>query len=244
MLPLNLKLDKNGLLYYDDDRILLHIPLNIDQREVNENKYYPSGFYRIPGTDEYIIKYCYTVYTRKEIETIKEMLMKLIDKQKEIPEIDFPIGYFKFGNKLAGQIIKYYPNGISFDNILNKEDIELLGKYYAHDEDNIHNLFLLFNDVLNLLYKMFENGIYYNDTNPGNIILNDNEAKLIDFDMHYINFDNKDLRLKNIMAGYCYLLKDVLTKFSLVDGVNREFNNFEEAKAFTKKLENNVRRGR
>lgn len=244
MLPYELKMDKDGLLYFNDDRILMHTPLLIDQREVSEHKYYLSGFYRLSSTNDYIIKYCYTCYTKSEILAIKEMLMKLIEKQKNVPDVDFPIGYFKYGRRLAGQIIKYYQDSISYENVLENKDINLIGKYYAHDEDTIHNLFLIFNDVLNHLYEMFENGIYYYDINPGNIILTNNEVKIIDFDYHYVKFDQKDKRLATIMDSYVLLLIKVLSNYHLIDGINGTLKDFEHAKTFTKTLENTVRKGR
>lgn len=243
MLPMNLKVDKKGLNYLDDDRILLHSQLLIDNRQVSDNRYYPCGFYRIPNTDDYIIKYCYTCYTRKEIKAIKEMLAYFAEKQNKVPSVDFPIGYFNNGRKLAGQIIKFYPTGVSYDDIMKEKDINLISKHYAHDDDAIHNMFLLFDEVLDDVYEMFENGIYYLDTNPGNIILNDNKVKLIDFDPYYVKFDNKDARLIKMMDSYCFLLKCVLSNYKLIDDIKEIPTNFNEAKTLTKKLENTIRRG-
>ena len=243
MLPYELIKDKDGLWYINDDRLLVHSPLMIDKRDINENRYYQNGFYRILSTNDYIIKYSYTVFTRREREAIKNMLINLTEKQNKVFSVDFPIGYFKCGSKLSGLIIRYYQDGVSFDNILNDCDIELLGKYYSHDEDNIHNLFMLFNDVLNSVYEMFENGIYYMDIHPGNIVLTNNSAKLIDFDTHYIKFDEKDKRLQSIMGAYLLLLKESLSTYCLENNINENLINFEEAKKYTKKLENIVRRG-
>lgn len=243
MLPLELKRDKDGLLFIDDDRIFMHSPLLIDHREVSEYCYYPSAFYRLLSTNDYIIKYAFTHYTRKETKEFKQMLINLTEKQDKLPNIDFPIGYFKNGNRYAGQIIKYYQDGISCEDIIKEKDINLIGKYFAHDEDNIHNMFLLFDEVLTRVYEMFENGIYYLDINTGNIILNDNQVKLIDFDPYYVQFDNKDDQLRKIMGAYILLLKTVLAKYGLDDNINDRPTNFNEAKSLTKKIENNIRRG-
>lgn len=241
MLPYELKSDKEGLLYIDNDTITRYSPLLIDHREFTAERYYSNGFYRLYSTDEYIIKYSYTVFTRREIKEIKEMLYNLVSKQDQVPDIDFPIGYFKHGKKLAGLIIKYYKNGISCDNVFGNQDIEALGKYFAYDEDNIHNLFLLFDKTLDLIQEMFDNGIYYTDINPGNLILKDNELKLIDFDPHFVKFDNKDKRLLSIMNSYILFLKISLGSYKFYNDIDLEIGNFKEAKTFTKKLENRVR---
>ena len=46
---------------------------------------------------------------------------------------------------------------------------------------------------------MYENGIYYLDINPGNIVLSDNQIKLIDFDYYYVRFDKKNEIVPKIM---------------------------------------------
>ncbi len=241
MIPFELKMDKDGLLYIEDERIITHEDLFIDKREFKNERYYSNGFFRLPYSMDYIIKYSYTIFTRKEINQIKNMLSILVSKQKEIPDIDFPIGYFKQWRKLAGLIIKYYPDGISCDNVFNHHDIEEIGKFYAHDEDNYRNLFLIFEGVLSLVQEMFENGIYYTDLNPGNIMLVDNEIKLIDFDPYYVKFTDKDKLFKSIMKTYCELIKCTLKSFYLYYEFNGELDSFEHAKTFTKKLENIVR---
>lgn len=242
MIPLELKKDKYGLLYSDDIELVRQYSLPIDKRVFKHERYYISAFYPFKSTDEYIIKYSLTVFTKREIKKILEMLDTLVSKQKNVSNVDFPIGYYVFMKKLQGVVIKYYKDGVSLDNILLTKDIENVGKYYYHEEDNIHNLFMLFNDVLDLEYEMFENGIYYRDLNPGNLVLFNNKPKIIDFDYRYIRFDDVDCGLIDIMESYSLLLKEVLSNYKLIDGVEYISKDFDDAKEFTKKLENKVRR--
>lgn len=244
MIPLELKRDINGLLYTSDKNLLKRPPLLIDHRMANEDRYDQVGFYRFFSTDEYIIKYHYNRLSRELMEAEKEMLITLNNKQKDVPNVDFPIGYYRERKYNVGQIIKYYKDGISLDNICNDEDLLLLGKYYYHNEDDLHNLFLLFNDVLDLIYEMFENGIYYTDIHPGNIMLEHNNTKIIDFDANRISFNNKDEQLVNIMKNYCLFIKKVLNSFKLLEDYYDVYNDFDEAKVLTKKLENEIRRNR
>ena len=241
MIPTELKFDKDGLLYTNDRKILRKNSLLLDKRYFENERYYQNGFYALDSTNEYIVKYSYTTLTKQEREAYKEMLSNLVNIQNKITSVDFPIGYYRQRKKLMGLIIPYYQNGVSCDNIFSHKDIEELGKYYYHDEDNIHNLFLLLDNVLSLVYEIFENGVYYSDINPGNIILDDNKAKIIDFDPRFVKFDDKDKRLETIMTTYNWFLKEVLKYLDILYYVD-EFKSFEGAYGYTKKLENVVRR--
>lgn len=241
MIPIELKIDEDGLFYTDNRKLIKKPFLPIDHRGINENRYDQCIFYSFDSTDEYIIKYHLNKLSRDVRDMIKEMLIILIEKQKDIPNVDFPIGYFQKRRYIAGEIIKYYKDTLSLDNICNDNDLLLLGKYYYHDENDIHNLFLLFDEYLTILYEMFENGVYYNDTNPGNIMLYNNQLKIIDFDPRRVKFDQKDKRLINILDNYTLFLKRVLNSFGLETDINDIGNNFDEEKKYVKKLEDRVR---
>lgn len=241
MIPYDLKRDKDGLLYLQDEDILRKSTLRIDKRgEVDE--YYQQNFYPISTSDDYIIKYNCTWYTRKEIKRIKEMLANLVYRQKDIPNVDFPIAYFVHMKRLSGLIVKYYKDGISFDNVAKLQDIEAIGKYYYHDEDNIHNLFMLYEELLNVSNELFENGVYYTDINQGNVVLNNNQVKLIDFDYRYVLFDRKDFILPFIITNYFRFVRESLNSLNLYSDVS-DCNNYDDAKKYIKKLENTIRKG-
>ena len=240
--PVMLK-DKQGLPYIKDNEILKRHYLSVDEREIDEDRYDQYCFLALPETDDYMVKFSVTFYTRKEIKGIKEMLAMLIEKQKYINSVDFPIGYLEYYKRLSGLIIRYYKNSKSLDNIIKSKKIDDLKEYFNHDEDSIRNLFILFELVLDVEYEMFENGIYYRDFNPGNIMLYQNTPKIIDFDYIFINFKNKDFEIKRIMESYRRLLDEVLSVYGLMESVDFEgMKDFEGAKVYTKKLENYVRK--
>ena len=241
MIPFELKRDKDGLLYLEDDNVFKKGSLNLDKR-FDIDEYYQNYFYPIDSTDEYIIKYRSTEYTRKEIKNVKEMLINLIDKQKNIKSVDFPIAYFSYMKRLSGLIIKYYKDSISCDHITNSEDIECLGKYYYHDEDSVHNLFLLFNELLDVIYELIDNGVCFTDLNPGNILISDNSVKLIDFDYKYVYFTKNDLEINYVMYGYYMFIREMLKSFNL-ECLLDYYKGYNESKTFLKKLENKVRKG-
>lgn len=241
MLPLELKFDKEGLLYTDDDSNLYKRLISLDKREY-KNEFYASYFIRLKGNDDYIIKTPVTLFTKKEREQYKELLIRLIEKQKVINNTEFPIGYFKHFKKLAGLIIRYYKDGISLDNITKEKDINLIGKYYFHDDDNIRNLFLLFNEILDNLYEMFENGVYYTDIHSNNFIVNDNKIKVIDFDPGHVLFSDRNKNTDIIIARYLKAIYDILENYQLPNNYYDNIQGFNEAKIFIKKMENHVRR--
>ena len=242
-IPYELKTDNDGLLYTDNFILLRQSPLNIDTRKYQEDKYYLNDFFPLYSTNDYIIKYCITRYTRKEIKALKEMLEVMTLKQSLIKKTDFPIGYFKHIRKLQGFIIPNYQDGMSYDHLLENADINEVKKYYHHDEDSIHNVFLMLLDVLDAINEMFDNGIYYSRFYSDDIVLHDNEAHLIDFDQFNVSFCEKDKKLISVMGYYLKLLNTTLKMFELSEGVSENLQNFEEAKTFTKKIENKVRKG-
>ena len=241
MQPLELKKDRDGLLYVDNRKLLVNDML-LDKRKLDlDQKYYTHGYFRLTSTIDYIIKYCYTELTKKESNEYKEMLYNLVSKQSSIIRTDFPIGYFKDHRKVSGLIIKYYEGGISLDNILKEHDINLIDKYFLHDDDIIHNLFMLFYDIINNIRKMFDNNIYYLDINLSNFILYNNAVKIIDFEPRTVKFDNKDTRLINILRFYSSLVLKVLKEYNLYSSIDQNILSFDEAKVMLKKLENKAR---
>lgn len=249
---MELKVDKDGLLYIDDNTDMYKRLLNLDHRNVHE--YFANNFFSIPGTKDYIIKKPLTIWDKRLRERYKEMLIKLVERQKLIKKTDFPIGYQRENRKMEGLIVRYYEpskTSISLDQIKTKEcferavnKVQLLKQYYFHDEDDIHNFFLFLLDVLDAIYEMFENGVYYIDINPGNIVFYQNNAKIIDFDPSRVTFDNKDLKLQTIMKLFVDLVNMLLEDYELYDYVDATLHNFEEAKTFTKRIEEKARRYR
>ena len=78
MIPLELKIDKEGLLYTNDQKILKRNPLLLDNRFFENERYYQNGFYPLACNSDYIVKYSYTPLMKKEREAYKEMLINLI----------------------------------------------------------------------------------------------------------------------------------------------------------------------
>ncbi len=241
MIPIELKRDKDGLLY-TDDKNLIKDNMFLDKREIDlDQKYFTHGYFRLNSTLDYIIKYSYTELTKNQSDEFKMMLYELVSKQKDVLKTDFPIGYFRERKKVNGLIIKYYPNGISLDNLLKEHDINLIKNYYYLDDDMVHNVFLMLENLIDNICEMFYNGVYYTDINLGNFILTDNEIKVIDFEPANVKFDNRDLRLRYILQYLSSLIFKVLKEYELDSSFRDKTLSFEETKKMVKKLENNAR---
>lgn len=242
-------IDKDGLKYMRCP-LLGAKYLFIDKRPYNPDRYYQSGFYAIDGSDDYIMKYSYTVYTRVQIKKIKEMLINLVNRQKNVTKTDFPIGYcLNNKDKLCGQIVPFYQNGKSLNDVMNKCDLSFLNNFYLHDDNKDHNLFELFRDILSSIEEMVDNGIFYTDINNGNIILYNNMVKIIDFDYLYVAFNKegleKDNNIKVLLFNFFMSLSEALRRFYPDSSLSSlECANFEEAKRYIKRIENEIVRGK
>ena len=127
MVLLEAKMDKNGILYIDDDRIKSY-PLLFNQNieKNNGEGKLPKLFYQLFSTDDYIVKYSRNPLNRNKLI---EMLLRFQKLQSIISKIDFPIGYYKKENKIKGTIIRYYKDSPSLYSLSETQDINILGKY-------------------------------------------------------------------------------------------------------------------
>ncbi len=236
LLPIDAKIDKNGLLYIDNDAFKRY-PLNL-----NYNLKISNLFYSLLNTDDYIIKY--SLCSLKQ-EQLIQMLMNFKKLQKNINDTDFPIGYYKEDDFIRGQIIKYYKNSPTLFKLIKEKDINIFGKYYYHDDDSIHNLYMIMLDILDLLEELFNNGVYYTDIHSGNFVIHNNQIKLIDFDYNFIHFmKNIDKELLDILLwNYSRLFFYVNKVYNLGNFALDECHDFKYMKKYVKSMENHVRRG-
>ena len=240
-IPMEAKIDSDGLLYIDNDIFKKH-PLNLNEIKINEDKKIKNYFYELESTSDYIIKY--SINSLNGYNLIN-MLLKFQKIKDKIKEIDFPIGYYLEGSHIKGEIIKYYKDSYSLYYLSEIRDINILSKYYYHDDDSIHNLYLLMLDILELIEKLYEENVYYRDIHRGNFIISNNDVKLIDFDYNYIYFKEKKDKnlLRTILSNYEDLFFILNKRFNLGELVPYNTNSFDTMKNHVKKIENKVRKG-
>ena len=164
MIKDTLKKDIKGRLYSDDTDNLPNRQLLLNECNT-DNSDSKNIFYSLNSTNDYIIKRPKEDLNWKERKDYMKMLVSLSQKQNKITRTEFPIGYYREKRKLAGLIVRYYQNGISLEQIMNKRNLNLLKKYYSHSEDNIKNIIMLLDDYLECIFELYNNYIWYLDNN-------------------------------------------------------------------------------
>ena len=183
MIPMELKVDKKGLLYLD---------MAIDKSDkvfLNPNK--NNCFYRIPSTTEYIVKYNNRNVIYDDCVQIERMLEEFNKRRGKLHNIDLPIGYYLEDELIKGLIVYCYDNAISLRDFCNIKDLSALTKYYCHEDHLLKNLIRLYLEIISIVEEMLDSKMYYLDIHSGNFVLFNNQLKLIDFEPNQIAF-NKD----------------------------------------------------
>ena len=209
-----LKVDSNGL-FYVEDKDIVQSNINVDQRIGIINRGYNAYFYPIEGLSDYVVKYEKKPFEDGEIDDLKKMLAALVSRQENIKLTDLPIGYSVNEGQITGTIIKYYPNSVSLDNLLKTRNISNISEHYHRDDNPFHNLFMLFHDVLKILEELLNNGIAYRDVNAGNIIITDNQVKLIDFDHFYVEIDKNEEFKSDVYFFFSRFIEETLEYYHL-----------------------------
>ena len=133
-----MKTDSQKLHYFDEtDKGKEIIFSNLTNKKDN------SKFYELLNIKNYIIK-----YPKKELteEDIFNMLNHFSQTNTHLS--DLPIAYYKEKDTLKGTVIPYYQDSISLYEVINNKDLLKLSQHYHHDDDKLHNLYLLLNDIL------------------------------------------------------------------------------------------------
>ena len=242
-----LKKDMRGLFYSSDNKELSNRFMELDRREEVDK---PSNFYKLNFTDDYIIKKPIARINTKDRIAYKYMLSTFSKTQDKITCTEFPIGYYKEKGKLSGLLVKYYPNGISLNQIMQNGDLSLLKKYYSHSDNDIRNLFLLFEECLDCINEMRLNRINYTDIVPNNIVIDNNQVRIIDFDPSrvVIAWPNSTINIELFTRFFANLVTETLMGFNLYyDSValqiissHNDILNYDEAKRLLNDIESEL----
>lgn len=244
MLPLEMKYDSSnvGWIDFNDCNSFL-------EKKEFDNKSYKTkqnlspkmSFYLLPSTDDYILKLNPCI--DKNDNGLYGLVYKLLEKQKDCPNIDFPIGITLNDLDVVGQIIKYYRNAKSIKNICICEDLSSLQKYIIRDEDTLHNLFMVYLEILDILEEMFESDISYFDVNGGNFVIYNNQVKIIDFEPEYISFQKEKYNEHIIIHNYLETLGQLIRALGINEYHDCLMNDkeFKKIKLELNKFENRIR---
>jgi len=228
--------DNNGLLYFDKTSKGKQIIFpNTQSKKKNNNK---SNFYELLNCKNYLIKCSPSLDTSKVFN-----MLKLFNKlQENITLTDLPIGYYQENEVLKGTIVPYYTSSISLYQITKNYNLNKLNEYYLHDDDNIHNLYLLLYDILDILEELQNNGISYLDSNPSNFILKDNQVKLIDFEPQYLKYGITKENIKTTLSRFDDLVFHTHLNFELDNLAIYNSKDFKTMRKHLIKLENKIRK--
>ena len=197
-----------------------------------------SKFFELVGDPSQIIKV--GVHNFDANETMN-MLERFSLVRNNVRMTKLPNGYFTEKDVVTGSVVPFYPDTTSLYQILETHNVEELLKHYQRDDDPVHNLFLFFDENLDRLEELVDNGLYYTDFNHGNILFSNNESHLIDFDPGYVRTASKE-NYKAVLDSYDLLLFIALKRFELLDLCTYKSKNFKAMRKRLEKVENKVRR--
>ena len=247
MYPLEMLFDEFKIGFIDINNVNLVLDeikfMDLDHTRRSFRKL-KNKFYSLSSTNDYILK----INENRSVNDreLRQMIEKLCNKQIVTNTVEFPVGYVRDENNTIGQIIRYYPNTKSFKTICLTEELEDLQKYVYLDDDCLHNLFLVYLNILEQIEQLFDNEIIYLDIHPGNIVFYQNEVKLIDFEPNYIRFLKIRYYREQIINNYIRLVNMILNQFYLSGELESimeiNANTFSDIKSKVKTLENSVRR--
>ena len=205
------KQDRKGLWYLDSRDIKTN---RKRFTEINKNNDKRAVFYTINGMDDYIIKDSTEYpYFFNRIRNLK-LLKNLVEKQKELPKVDFPFAYYKDYGVLRGIVMKYYQDAESLNNLIKLYSFHEFQDFYHHDNNEIDNIIDLFLEILELISNMYDKGIFYMDIRPGNFVIYNNSVKVIDFEPGFVYFrDCGSWNYYQMLISYATLVETVLCKF-------------------------------
>ena len=137
------------------------------------------------------------------------LIDKLQQKQKNIKEIDFPIGVATIENYVIGQVIYLYENSQTLFEYLQSI------KYSQNFEKKYYELLY---KVLRLIKMLYDNEIYYIDVHPNNFLMLENgDIKIIDFENHSIDLSSNGINyLKNNLLYIINLINEMFGFDSIV----------------------------
>ncbi len=231
--------DGNGIIYYNEshkgEEVLFHDAPKRNKNEIS------SKFYELINHPELLIKYS---LSNLDDEKVRYMLRRFIELEKKIKLTNLPTSYYQENNELKGIVIPYYKNGISLYTLMETHSLDELMKYYKHDDDYIHNFYLLLEDILDIIEELSDNNVYYFDTNPGNFVIKDNQVHLIDFDAKYIKYEVDKKLFRKLLLNYDELVFLTNKRFELCDLCAYKPKNFEGMRKHLVKVENRVMKGR
>ena len=227
-----MKVKSNNIAYLDESHKGEEIKFSLNKLEIK------SKFYEILDDPFFIIKQ----YEVSDEEALFKMLLRFKEVHEHIEKTDLPISYYKENNITSGQIIPYYEDSANLYNLSMTKNLDRLMEVYKKDDDKVHNLFLLYQDIVDIIEELWDYDILYQDSNSTNFVFKDNKVHLIDFDPKYVILKNKKKSFIQTLCGLDDLADRMNGRFLGYDEFIYMPNSFKGLRKHLVKVENRVRK--
>ena len=198
------KKDENGALFLRVSDVKKNSLIDVDERffadialTARKSEFYPVAMRTENGNSgiEWVAKLNTSISNSRGAKDQQGMIayLSVLAQQGLVKRTDLPIAYVTSGfgyNDYRGEVFRYYPRGIALYQIMAQRKIDSIKNYYRHDDDSEINLLLLIREYVKNLLELWQCGIIYFDFNEGNIIIDENKVKIIDWDNNYVFWDN------------------------------------------------------
>ena len=198
------KKDENGALFLSVSDVKKNSLIDVDERffadialTARKSGFYPVAMRTENGNSgiEWVAKLNTSISNSRGAKDQQGMIayLSVLAQQGLVKRTDLPIAYVTSGfgyNDYRGEVFRYYPRGIALYQIMAQRKIDSIKNYYRHDDDSEINLLLLIREYVKNLLELWQCGIIYFDFNEGNIIIDENKVKIIDWDNNYVFWDN------------------------------------------------------
>ena len=176
----------------------------------------------------------------------KEKLLYMLSIFNEIKDnvhkTKLPTMYYKENNIISGSIVYHHKESKTLYEISRTKKLEKLMEVYKRDDDKLHNLFILYNEILDILEELYDNGVCYFDSNSTNFVFKDNDVNLIDFDPQYIYFRKSRGPLLQTLCSFDGLVDKMNNRFLAHDEFIYLPSGFNGFRKHLVKVENRVRK--
>ena len=198
-----------------------------------------SRFFRVIEEPNKIIKYS---ITGLDVDKTVEMITRFRLVKRDITRTQLPDSLYLEDGLVKGTVIPYFENSPSLYNIVETHSLEELSKVYQHDDDEIRNLFIMFEAILNALEELKDHSILYYDSNPGNFVIHNNQVEIIDFDHRCLRYEESKENIRKMLENFDELVFLVTKRLGLIDLPAFYPRNFKSMRKQLTKVENKIRK--
>lgn len=107
-----------------------------------------------------------------------DLILSLQKRQPKVKLTEFPTGIVTIEDKIIGQEMPFYEGYQNIDKFLQGDSSLLVTHYYL--------------EIIKIVKELCDNGIYFYDLHPGNVVVSGKNVRIIDFESTFLDIDPKD----------------------------------------------------